>query len=139
MKLENQVSNKELSVRLKELGVKGKTLHAWYHQPLNGKRTEWRLVHGSSQRIYDAEDWVNAFTCSELGVMIASTDKYTYLNEIFVSALGRVHWVVRKTYRVEKKEFDNEADARAYLLIQMIENKIVTVDEINKRLEEACF
>lgn len=99
MNLENQVCSLELSRRLKQLGVKQDSL--FYH-----------LIGGITSRIEAlplmGEDWYSAFTVAELGEILPTMivdDKRDIYIQYFKS--------------------ETEADARAKLLIFLIENNLI--------------
>jgi len=65
MKIENQVSNLELSRKLKELGVKQESLWYWYSYNLE---TDWYITKEIDDK--DKEYLISAFTVAELGEML---------------------------------------------------------------------
>lgn len=74
MKLENQVCSLELAKKLKELGVKQKSLFCWVYQD-DIERYELVYMPG--------HHWVSAFTASELGDMLPKDISSEVLNERF--------------------------------------------------------
>lgn len=140
MKAENQCCAREQAQRLAELGV-GNTndigsIFYWVHDLGEG----WELSYFMEiPRFLHIEEMVSAFTVSELGVMLPpilidhatphqwhknDTDKWLveYFNDDVLSpkfsAAG-----------------DTEAQARAAMIIFLLENNLITADEVNKRLQ----
>lgn len=62
MKLEQQVTNLELSKRLKELGVRQESLFWWEHPDMEWGHTDWIVKYGDSNPVYK----ISAFTVAEL-------------------------------------------------------------------------
>lgn len=108
MKLEDQVCSLDLAKRLKELGVKQGS-HFW-----------WRYTSDMSDTMLLDRKWesshfefVSAFTVAELGTML-KWRSLTYK--------AQPQW-----YEILKDETLTEADARAEMLIYLLENKLITV------------
>jgi hypothetical protein len=146
MKLEQQVCSLDLAKRLKELGVKQESYFHWYQ----GFRAEWHLGdtgemmnHAVDVGQMTAPQFVSAsasaFTVAELGEMLPKTIKkisvrgvpqksdyyldiswcesdkkwrYSYSNPTYNACVDM--WFETK-----------EADARAKMLIYLIENKLI--------------
>ena len=124
--LEKQVVNLELSKRLKELGVKQESL--FYYGIWKGDTVP---VY-RNQLLLDGvklSECISAFTVAELGEMlpkIAIPDTNYYgsktgdgrweVGYVFMDGSGIWHLEVEAT----------EADARANMLIYLVENKLVT-------------
>ena len=137
MKLETQVASLDLSKRLKELGVAARGYFKWHFDPHH----TWELCRS-------IEGWGGpeyaAFTVAELGVM---------LPDFFVSSryydahpvLSRgPFWECHNEGNDEVAGADQtvemmptEANARAAMLAHLLENKLITVEEVNARLEAA--
>lgn len=130
MNLEQQVCSLELAKKLKELGVKQESLfwHVWdgerdyflYHneqvQVYEGKRNHI-LLHDGTIKSPGGQvlDKFSAFTVAELGEMLSPhLRKSIWLLEIRDS-------MNQATY------MENEADARANMLIYLLENKLITI------------
>jgi hypothetical protein len=126
MQIEDQVTNLELSRRLKELGVKQRSIFWWIEEK---DRSASILHHGYP--LADYEWQYSAFTVAELGILIpeyfddgdSSTnwgkcEKGFYAGcDYYKDNPDKVGWLKRST-----KEFHDrkEADARAKLLIYLI-------------------
>ena len=115
MKLKQQVCSLELAKQLKELGVKQESLFYW--QEINSKKP--KLVQNrntGNENSNDEAKWYSAFTVAELGEMLP------------VGA-----WVIVKTdgagfrFTIPPNFIDEEteADARAKMLIYLLENKFI--------------
>lgn len=144
MTLEQQVTSLELSKRLKELGVKQESYFVWANyigQPPNFE-SSWTLYPS------DSEDWGNqearehiaAFTVAELGEMLPGEldGGVWYWHEC--SPRGSVkNWLEWfEDEDGDKKQLDGqshewlisahtEADARAKMLVYLLENKLITL------------
>lgn len=128
MKLEQQVCSLELAKRLKGLGVKQESLFWWVKVKHDGEhfvKMEGTIAYWEAKRL-GFDDIYSAFTVAELGEMlpagIVQTDKCkkeTDLKEWALYLAGSKHHVFS----------DNEADARAKMLIYLIENKLQTIKE----------
>jgi hypothetical protein len=124
MTKEQQVTNLELSKKLKELGVPQDSLFKWWATDIESDGLTWWEVHEKEPRgkkIRESPDKmpVSAFTVAELGEMLPIECQY--------SETGAYYWVYfqrgNKPYHEEKAE--TEADARAKMLIWLIENKYI--------------
>ena len=122
MKLEQQVVSLELAKRLKELGVKQNSAFWWQE-----------LQNGKGHLIIDTTDsfshvCFSAFSVAELGEMLpkkyfpsfdflgSGKNKYRVICHVNTKKYGWHH---------EKKCADTEADARAKMLIYLLENKLI--------------
>ena len=128
MKLEHQVTNLEISKRLKELGVGQNAFWSWYETmdrddtPRLNRTDENCLVCNLPKQPW--EDKHSAFTCAELGEMLPEpTDKKHYV----VMKDGN-QWCLWETedgfYDKDGNHVyaDTEANARGKMLIYLIEN-----------------
>lgn len=129
MTLESQVVSLELAKRLKELGVKQESLFYWRGvsnntapEPENWYYS-WRVVdnletvpsHSNNARLRQ----YSAHTVAELGEMLKG-EAMPFWNERLQKweyELVKGAWI----------SCDTEADARAKVLIYLIENKLITV------------
>lgn len=124
--LPHHVSNLILSQRLKELGVPQKSLFRWTNEQLGGLRTngyKWQVGFRPNPFPSDYESY-SAFLSSELGEL---------LPEGYVSAKELDVWLCDKyenlkTWAALRAEADTEADARAKMLIHLLETGIVKND-----------
>lgn len=136
MQLEKQVCSLELSKKLKELGVKQESLFYWVHDDLTSTylATEKQLpiIQAGYNRIPHqsmAEDYgwrenvekCSAFTVAELGEMLKGE---------FDSGVRKEHSFCeyfKSDGEQLIEEADTEADARAKMLVYLIENKLITL------------
>lgn len=146
MTLEQQVCSLDLAKKLKELGVKQESIINWQFFPGWGEETgKWELRHYSDFRLSssgDSDRVCSAFTVAELGEMLphsvnVGTNTISYwdirqrkwrndgnpLYEIyFDSYLG-----VPEAPQVRLLRDHSEADARATMLVYLLENKLITL------------
>lgn len=138
MKLENQVASLELAKRLKELGVKQESLWYWLKAYSDDR---YHVVLEGGFNKFNKDDY-SAFTVAELGEMLPNTidinetetTKWhgsTYSN-LHTIALLELHKGDIEYSAIGMKRYfcsvsgDTEADARAKMLIYLIENKLIT-------------
>jgi hypothetical protein len=127
MKLERQITSLELSKRLKELGVKQDTYFWWVqqvdeipsksgrHLPSYEAVDSWVVIDRQGQH---GQESIVAFTVAELGEMLPPN-----------SFSGRdQHGIICWRYN-DSTEYGGatEAEARAKMLIYLLENKILTL------------
>lgn len=118
MKLEDQVCSLWNAKKLAELGVIRKSYF--------GVHDLGRVKKASSIAIEEDFGWFDAYTVGELGEMLPHT---CYSNK---DDLGVCDCYFRGYFRVPLSVSANtEADARALMLIWLIENKHVDVNELN--------
>ena len=126
MELKEQVCSLELAKELKELGVKQDAYWSWYE---NGNSAE--LMHNpDGYRSMEGKTF-DAFSVAELGEMLPEEiekDEQSYWLTIGVGF--RHSWNVhyRKNGTSESwfnHEAETEADARAKMLIYLLENKLI--------------
>jgi hypothetical protein len=118
MKIEDQVCSLELAQKLKELGVKQSSLFSFiYYKGMTFtgyelKQTAWKL---------EDQEYVSAFTVAELGEMLPEniiTFKFKEMYECcFLNSPHRTNFT-----------FKTEANARAKMLIYLLENGFITND-----------
>lgn len=142
MKIEDQVVSLELAKKLKELGVKQKSLFTWikdFHT-----NNEWKV--GTAVDIGNNQDAISrrlepwytvgpsAFTVAELGEMLPDkiggprSRKYLQLFKDNPAKMWTVHYTNFKTSITEPDSAfceETEADARCQMLIYLIENKLI--------------
>ena len=132
MKLENQVCSLPLAQQLKELGVKQESLFAWARNrqtALPEPRVLYRpqLIDWNSDPITGApafqyDDLASAFTVAELGEMMKYANTVT---SYWGNRDARWCWIAQTTY--DEVVADTEADARAKMLIYLLENNLITL------------
>lgn len=127
--LENHVTSLELSKRLKELGVKQESLFYWVDK--NGWALQDRKPSYCNIETCECVEisYLSAFLASELGELIP----YEYI----VSKVrgegwfcykydGRYNFSMTNIFGITIKD-KNEADARAEMLIHLLENNLTTL------------
>lgn len=118
MKLENQVTNKEISKRLKELGVKQESYFSWHTGgKLSGPKFESQILPSKRPASFGSSDsaWedFSAFTVAELGEIIQKNQTTKQLQfHADVAARGR---------------FMFDADYWGVQLIYLLENNLITL------------
>lgn len=122
MKLEQQVVSLELAQKLKELGVKQESL--FYYQVgqiyLRSQHIDPKMLiaDNGERTLYMPEFDVSAYTVAELGEMLPkqyrswkSGDDKEWICDTWASTVQRA---------------ETEADARAKMLIYLVENNLIT-------------
>lgn len=127
MKLENQVVSLELAKKLKELGVNQESLCWWLRSP----GEDWRCepIH-----VTNIEN-ISAFTVAELGEMLREKffakwasgwdevhEEGTWYGELRIGVSKGGKNLIREWFFGNK----TEADARAKMLVYLIENNLLT-------------
>lgn len=121
MKLENQVVSLELARKLKELGVKQESLFVMYNFGKDGHYEigQWNESAPHSY-VYPNSEIISAFTVAELGEMLP--------DEYFAHQCKTLGGHTRIDFGDEQMVNSNtEADARAKMLIYLLENNLLTL------------
>lgn len=129
MKLEQQVVSLELAQKLKELGVVQKSLFYIDEQ-------DQEITYGMfAAPTFPGHTYISTFTVAELGEMLpAFVDTKEFRYSLHIDKGGKPWWWVdyrngETTYNkfdvLFCGEADNEADARAKLLINLLQNKLI--------------
>ncbi len=130
MNLQDQVTSLELSKRLKELGVKQNSLFHWFSNKRDNVQC-WDIMYSTYD---DIPDRYSAFTSSELGEMIPAIlqpDTPSKSDLKFDSCKDIDNrWMVSYFYNLNLPAAiciiaDTEANARAKMIIYLIENKLM--------------
>lgn len=127
MKLEDQVCSLELAKKLKELGVKQDGLFTWYEW--NGSYIV-RFVDWSPE--ISGQMPYSAFSSAELGEILPNNINERYLT---CHTCSRNGWWA--SYSDGREEHDitvfwgnSEANARAKMLIHLLENQMVKIEHL---------
>jgi len=135
MKLEQQVCSLELAKKLKELGVIQESIFLWETGAIKPRiklsfedKENLGLMNITRVDTSDFREYCSAFTVAELGEMLPNT---IYLNDEGCGLEITHHLeVVYRSYSLGKRritrEASTEADARAKMLIYLLENKLIT-------------
>ena len=122
MPLEQQVCSLELAKELEELGVARKSYFFW-----SGDEESGFIVRGyDNLLIYSNAISIPAYTVAELGEMLPTRwlpvkdGEEKYSPWMYVTQKGRQRWV------------NTEANARAAMLVYLLENGLLKVEDINK-------
>lgn len=121
MKLEKQVTSLELSKRLKELAVKQESYLFWKTDEDRemGTSLPYLVAHNSRYMNSKGQIVASAFTVAELGEMLpqyfGTTKVENFLYEGSTVDQGNI----------EEFSGDTEADARAKMLVYLLENKLI--------------
>lgn len=123
MKIEQQVCTEQQAKGLKELGVLQTSIFFWLNRGKNSK-----LIYGESIEFLNVLPVSSAYSVAELGVMLGG-----YINNINLTENGykggvvdgNVSWMF---------VYDTEAQARAAMIIYLLENNLTTAAEVNERL-----
>ena len=143
MPLKDQVCSLELAKKLKELGVEQKSLFYWMRSL---KPDNWQIViehrlgflfeNGAdlAKHRKDEFEMLSAFTVAELGEMLPAgifSDKGA-INSKWMGCIARF-----SKFKLDKQDRENietpimecktEANARAKMLIYLLENKLITL------------
>lgn len=131
MKLEEQVCSLELAKQLKTLGVKQES--AWYWcADESGSWLRSGVIHQATL-VTGTEPEVAAFTVAELGEMLPVgfwTLKKSVSNEVGDSWGQLCNWLTHKSKLLNSLEGNTEADARAKMIIYLLENKIINPKDL---------
>lgn len=138
MKLQSQCCTLEQAKRLKELGVKQESLFKWNCQTNYGfggiheNREDWNIIYGNPPLL--SELVYSAFTCAELGEMLPDRVPETIDGKWLIQQKVGL-WEVGYGNQTTDVSFEakNEAEACSSMLIYLIENKLITVDDINSK------
>jgi hypothetical protein len=130
MKIENQVCSLEQAKRLKELGIAQQCVFK-YNQNLYenaGDITEgvWTIWYNN---LSCAKNQIAAFTVAELGEMIGPDTRWQTFK-----TRARCWCFDCEYYCTPFADFRSEAEARAAMLIILLENNHITVEGANTRL-----
>lgn len=116
MKIENQVVSLELSKKIKELGVKQDSLFSWWCDSYAfSEKSRWMILDSKTER-QGIVNGISAFTVAELGELLPegfNSSRYEENGWLCQASLGGKYF-----------EEKTEADARAKMLIYLLENKI---------------
>lgn len=112
MKIENQCVSLELAKRLNELGIKQESFFHWSYQWKNHPTLKRKTQSNNLKKLS-----ISAFTVAELGEMLPY---YSY------ETIKSINWVEFRCDHFHMSfRHDNEANARALMIIWLIENGFI--------------
>lgn len=118
MELSKQIVSLELAKKLKELGVKQESLHLWQYVYAH---KGYEIDNGD----LDPSMTFSAFTVAELGEMLP---EYANVNGMQTWFCDKENgkWRCGFRYNINTvQKADTESDARAKMLIYLLENKLI--------------
>ena len=125
MDYEQQVTNPELSKKLKEIGVKQDALWAWRIGKDKNDKPRLLLVHGDEANT--PITFISAFTVAELGELLPNGLEYiittTKAINKWMCLCEHIEGAFRKT--TNREWADTEVNARAQMLVYLLENKLI--------------
>lgn len=134
MKLEDQVCSLELAKRLKELGVRQESYFYYCLEGFSGQTgEEYWGIHALRRKNVIQEEYISAFTVAELGVMLPHS-----INDWVICIEKHPYdgWFIKywdNSYKQLREAQDGkESDARAKMLIYLIENGLVKAESLTK-------
>lgn len=117
MPLEKQVCSLELAKKLKELGYPQESLYIWVDN-----EGEPKVYFDDGYRpAYTNLFYCSAPTVAELGEMLSTKENNNRIRDAF--AINQ--WVC--DYETHRTLGNTEADARASMLVYLLENKLITI------------
>jgi len=133
MRLEDQVCSLELAKRLRELGVKQESLFWWVL--VNPETNQWELTAKENSKSFTSSHKISAFTVAELGEMLPWAfwkDSEEYW--LVVERLSNGWWIRydkndKKSKTIATAVDKTETNARAKMLIYLLENKVTDLQE----------
>ena len=138
MTLENQVCSLELAKKLKELGIQQHSAFWWEQDKVAGRNEwskEWKCLFNNGSKPYSDSHVISAFTVAELGEMLPECFLWQTVTQVALTCAkysGGWHVRYASTRFQGKREIDHfedgktEADARAKMLIYLLENNLLT-------------
>ena len=128
MQLKDQVCNPKLSKKLKELGVEQDSIFTWTGEEGDYYiRQSPRLMYESAGMSQTIGEVLSAFTVAELGEMLPDYLGVVF-NKSWLTCVKVGLWEVGYPEKEKSFEANTEADARAKLLIYLLENNLVSND-----------
>lgn len=130
--LEKQVTSLETSKKLRQLGVKQESLFYWVGDS-DKKYGLWNCIGHTPQCMFkDKDDIFSAFTCSELGELLPKD----YISKYSDDYKWMVYWWDWAVYKRYVEGQNTEVEARAKMLIYLLENKIITLEKTDEKISK---
>ncbi len=130
MKIENQVVTIEQAKKLTALGVTAEPLY-WHVIDID-PITPMDIIQKWQHSNFDQCEKYPAFTVAELGVMLPS-ETHTQRTGSEDSEYDNWEWVDDGNGNANGL-YNTEVEARAAMLIYLLENNLTTAEEVNQRL-----
>jgi hypothetical protein len=140
MKLEEQVTSLELSKKLKDLGVKQESAFYWERSMFTDG---WELKSKERASLKGSYEIYSAFTVAELGEMLPRVIQDKWFLRTKPVKNGNTAWSVQyvgkrgkeMTFRYSRMadpiQGNTEANARAKMLIYLLENDLLSAKQQN--------
>lgn len=129
IQLSDQVCSLIQAKRLKELGVNQESYFVHKINEIQDVVSTSQFKKWCEEYLPTCNDYYSAFSVAELGIALPPNGRTIFkVHDGWEFTIGTSDW---KDWR----RYSTEAQARAELLIYLIENKIVSVEEINERLK----
>jgi len=141
MKLEDQVITKEQAIHLTNLGITAPAYFCYFQAPSHAgicwSEIPIRHIAILSGAFYDIEDvdLYLAYNVAELGHMLPidpSWGRYSYYHRYNCKGHSVGYSEIAGSNHIEIGWLKTEAEARSALLIKLIEEGLISVEEINK-------
>lgn len=124
MKLENQLTSIEISLKLKELRVPQQSLFYWVHQ--NGS---WKIHYADNKDIGNQINVCSAYTVAELGNLLPAN--VNIIKPILYCGIKNKNmWNCRYGNTVKSIYADYEVNARSQMLIYLIEKECIKFGDL---------
>lgn len=137
MRLEQQVLRLELAKKLKELGVKQESIFVWQNQKdwhTKKLTNKWKVLsvnkydNTSAGQELGYSRYVSAFTVAEIGEILPREANVNGMCDWWSQKNKDGSWSAQYRYNINTKQTaDTEVDARAKMLIYLLENKVITL------------
>lgn len=140
MKIEEQVCTLEQAKRLMELGITAPAFFCWKYDYTPPIVISGRFKN-TGQKHFGFNERPPAYTVAELGEMLPENNGIDYVYSYKVEnafGMGKTPWFINPPFsEIEKQNLFTEAQARAALLIHLLESNLLTADVVNKT-ENVC-
>jgi hypothetical protein len=135
MKLEQQVVSLELAKKLKKLGVEQISIFTWVLKKDPEHMKDFELIQYPVSKL--VREAYSAFTVAELGEMLPSdieavvdfngeSTEYDSVGSAYNTRKIQDKWLCEDIFEEHTEEAETEADARAKILIYLLENKLIS-------------
>lgn len=122
----------EPSIRLRELGVSQNSFFCW--ETTVPYACDLDLVLSHEKTIAEGIQHYAAYTVAELGAMLQGHLCRTDYYKKKITVTREPHLLIFNCTIDSKITYEKEADARANMLIYLLENKLINLAEVNRAL-----